>query len=41
MDQTIGLSLGFTCNNMIVDLVSLDPRLKQFSDALVEIAHDL
>jgi CubicO group peptidase (beta-lactamase class C family) len=41
MDPKIALSLGYTCNNLIVDLESLDPRLKTFSDALTQLAPGL
>jgi CubicO group peptidase (beta-lactamase class C family) len=41
MDPKIGVSLGYAPNNMIVDIDTLDPRLKRFSTALETLAPEL
>ena len=44
MDPESGLSLGYTCNGLIVewdDGISLDPRLRRFKDVLGQLAAEL
>ena len=44
MDPESGLSLGYTCNGLIMEFddgVLLDPRLQRFKDVLGQLAAEL